>query len=342
MRALRMHRLGQVTLDEVSMPEPGPNEIVVAPAFVGVCATDLHVLYETVWQPPLPLTLGHEFGGQVMAIGEQVEGISVGDRVAVEPLLPCRHCVYCRQGMTNLCLAMGHLGIWQHGALADAVLVPALQATRAPDGVGDLALAMTEPLACALNFVDKAEIRAGETVLVAGGGPIGLMTTHLLASMGARVLVSEPEDQRRQLAKLLGAKEALDPGQTVVPQFVRDFTGGLGADVAIECVGISATVRDALSSVRRGGRVVFAGNAVDEVTLDMRDIVNGELIVRGANATRFQVERALRLIESAVVDPTKMITGIFPLEAAPDVLALAQDDKSEGKLMIAVHGRAND
>ena len=189
MRAVRMTDLGHAIIDHVEIPVLGRGEVLLAPRYSGVCATDLHVLHHHLGNGPLPLTLGHEMTGRVVKIGPGVSQHLQGARVVVEPVLPCGECVYCRQGFINLCPHMSHLGIWKDGAFAEYVAVDANRVTVVPSNVTNIDAALVEPLACAVNFTDKAPIRAGDRVAVLGAGPIGLMTVQVLASMGAAILV---------------------------------------------------------------------------------------------------------------------------------------------------------
>ncbi len=336
MRAVRMEDVGHAIIDNIEIPVPGAGEVLLAPRYSGVCATDLHVLHHHLGNGPIPLTMGHEVTGRVVKIGPGVPEHLQEARVVVEPVLPCGDCVYCRQGLINLCPHMSHLGIWKDGSFADYVTVDANRVTVVPGNVADIDAALVEPLACAINFSDKAPIRAGDRVAVLGAGPIGLMTVQVLAAMGAAVLVSEPEPKRRELAQVCGAQVAIDPLHDDLLQMAADWTGNGGCDVAIECGGVSATVNDAFRIVRRGGHVVLAGNTFEPLRVDIAPIVAGELIVQGANATRWQVPRALRLISEKRVQPSKIVSQIYPLTKTVEALESAHRDKNQGKLMIEI------
>jgi threonine dehydrogenase-like Zn-dependent dehydrogenase len=226
-------------------PAPGPGEVLLRPIVSGVCGTDLHVLVgEGLGELPVPLTMGHEVCGEVVAIGPGVstpgpyprraEPLRVGERVVVEPVLPCGECYFCRRGHPNTCPRMSHLGIWRDGNYADFVTVPAWRATRLPDAVDDVSGLLVEVTACGLNCVDQAALKPGETALVIGGGPMGHMAAQCLLAAGAGlVMVSEPSAQRRALAAQAGVQVTLSPERQDVVAEVRALTGGLGADVAV-------------------------------------------------------------------------------------------------------------
>src|SRR5256885_7103471 len=200
--------------------------------------------------------MGHEVCGEVVALGPGADtagpyprtsaALRVGERVVVEPVLPCGACYFCRRGHPNVCPRMSHLGVWRDGNYADYVSVPAWRATRLPESVDDISGLLVEVSACGLNCVDQAELKAGETALVIGGGPMGHMAAQCLLAGGAGlVMLSEPSPQRRALADQAGVQLTIDPAVDDVPRRVRGLTGGLGADVVVECVGSPATVQQA-------------------------------------------------------------------------------------------------
>jgi len=347
MRAWRRFAPGDVRLVELPRPEPGPGEVLLRPLVSGVCGTDLHVLQgEGLGNLPVPLTMGHEVCGTVVEIGPGADApgpyprtaaaLQVGDRVVVEPVLPCGGCYFCRRGHPNVCPTMSHLGVWRDGNYADYVSVPAWRATRLPASVDDISGLLVEVSACGLNCVDQAEFKPGETALVVGGGPMGHMAAQCLLAAGAGlVMLSEPSPQRRQLAERAGVHVALSPDSEDVVARVRDLTGGLGADVVVECVGVQATVRQALDATRRRGRCVLNGLPSTPVEVDLTEVVFGEKHVVGSLASAWQFERAIDLIAAGRLQPKLMVDTPRAFDALPLALADARDRRDLGKLVVA-------
>src|SRR5690348_9264468 len=245
MRALRFHAARDLRIEEVAEPpSPGTDEVIVRVATCGICGTDLH---EFVAGPivtpvePHPLTgaqnpqiLGHEFAGEVLAVGSDVTRVAAGDRVAIMPLAYCGRCAYCRRGLQHLCATMACVGLshaW--GGMAELATVAEYQVVRLPDEVSYQQGALIEPAAVAAYGVERAGVAPGDRVLVTGAGPIGALAALCAHSAGASaVYISEPNAARRARAEALGAATVLDPTTVDVPEVLRGESDGLGVDVA--------------------------------------------------------------------------------------------------------------
>jgi len=346
MRAWQRFGPDDVRLVTVQRASPGPGDVLLRPLVSGVCGTDLHVLHgEGLGELPVPLTMGHEVCGEVIALGDAASGngpyprradpLRVGERVVVEPVLPCGRCYFCVRGQLNVCPRMSHLGIWRDGNYADYVAVPAWRAARLPERIDDINGVLVEVTACGLNCVDQAGLRAGETALVVGGGPMGHMAAQCLLAAGAGlVLLSEPSPERRALAEAAGVHVTLDPGVDDVVARARELTGGLGVDVAVECVGTAGTVQQALDATRRRGRCVLNGLPAAPVELDIGELVFGEKHVVGSLASAWQFERTIDLIAAGRVQPALMLGATFAFDAVPLALEAAQTRRDLGKVVI--------
>ncbi len=257
MKAVAFAGRGCMEVREVPEPVPAPGEVVVAVSHCGICGSDLHEYLRAAGA--LQPVMGHEFTGVITTIGAEVEALSIGDPVVVHPGGPCGSCYYCNKDQANLCADQLGTGYRRPGAYAEYVSVRADQATRLPDASWLKRAALTEPLAVALHAVNRSGIQPGETVFIAGGGPIGLLT--LLAGRrknAGTIIVSEPAESRRQLALRLGADHSVDPAASASLQ-TRQITQGMGCDLALECVGVVPAMDDCLAATRRGGRIVVAG-----------------------------------------------------------------------------------
>lgn len=262
MRAAVFHGDHDIRIEDVAAPAgPGEGEVLLRPYWCGICGTDLH---EYAMGPivipahphrlngsQLPQILGHEFSAEIVEVGKGVTSVTVGQRVSVMPLLYCGSCYYCRRGLNHLCQSMACIGLsYQWGGIAELAVVPVSHISVLPDEVSDLQGALVEPGAVAAYGVDTAQVRAGDTVLITGAGPIGALASLYAYSLGANVIVSEVNPTRAALAKSLDVGEVVDPSKVDVAAWLKDRTGGIGADAVIECSGNERALQTAVAAVR--------------------------------------------------------------------------------------------
>lgn len=272
MKAARFYAAGDIRIEDVEAPgEPGPMEVLIAPEWCGICGTDLHeYLAGPIVTPAeehpltgatLPQIMGHEFSATVVSVGPGVTHVREGDRVAAMPLISCGECTPCFRGDRHLCVRMGCTGLsWQWGALADLALVPAYQLSVLPEDLTMEQGALIEPTAVAVYALERARLKAGDDVLVAGAGPIGGLSVLAALAMGAgRVFVAEPNANRAKLAYDLGASHVFDPTENNTAEVIDELTQGEGVDGAIECSGTAGGLNSCTAAVRHAGVVVQAG-----------------------------------------------------------------------------------
>ncbi|HLX13064.1 MAG TPA: zinc-dependent alcohol dehydrogenase family protein, partial [Bacteroidota bacterium] len=234
------------------------GEVLVHVDACGVCGTDVHIVEGTSRSTP-PVVLGHEYAGTIEDIAVEQNGLKVGDRVAIDPNISCGVCFYCRRGLVHLCSNLRALGVDIDGGMAEKCIVPYKQLYAIPEKLSIEASAFIEPVSCVIHGIDKAGIRAGDTVVILGGGTIGLMMLQLVRAAGAaKIIVIEPLEHKRKIAQRLGADEILDPTKIDLVSAIMDLTN-VGADVVIECVGRPQTMQTAIDLARRGGTVEFFG-----------------------------------------------------------------------------------
>ncbi len=316
MRALVWHGPRSLTLEQVPEPRPAAGEVLLRPIAVGICGSELSgYLGENSLRQP-PLVMGHEFCAAVESGPPKSRFVS-GQRVVVNPLLSCGACTHCRRGEENLCAERRIVGAACPGAFADLVVVPESACHAVPESLPDELAAMVEPLACAVRTVELGRIGVADSVLIVGAGAIGLFALAVARHAGAGVIaVLDPNRQRLQTAHAWGATHLLDAREDVAAQ-MRRLTGGLGADVAIEAVGIAATRRTAVYGTRRGGRVVFIGLHEPESALPINEIVRNETEIAGSFCYRSRTfERALALLRAGLL-PRGAWQEVRPLEAGP-------------------------
>jgi threonine dehydrogenase-like Zn-dependent dehydrogenase len=330
MKAAIVHAPGHLSVDDVPDPAPLDHQAVVAVDLCGVCGTDLHVLdgdYGVVTYPVIP---GHEFGGTVVAVGAAVRDLTVGQRVAVDPMDYCDACANCRAGWTNLCLRGGGLGTTAPGAFAEYVAVTAARCEPLPDGMSPDLASLVEPLSCVLHAVDRIGPVLGDDVLVVGAGPIGLMLSALLTSAGGRVDVVDRNADRLPTAVAFGASRTA----TTIAGLDRD-----GWSVAVDATGAPAAIAEALAHVRKTGRLALLGVGGSDATFPFApfDVVARELTIVGVNSVRHSFGRAARIIADGRM-PTDLLHGA-PVPLADTAIGLEQARAAVGlKTRIAVGG----
>ncbi len=326
MKAAVLRAPNDLALDTIPTPQAGPGELVLRMRAAAVCGTDMRILTgKKTKGVRFPSVIGHEFSGEVVDIGTGVEAFRSGDRVCVDPVIPCRACAYCKTGRENVCLNRQAIGYEFDGGFAEYVRIPAiaLQAGnvfRIPQGMSFEAAALAEPLACCVNGQRNAQVQLGDSVLVLGAGPIGLMHAALARGAGARqVIVSEPNAMRRKAALERGVDAVCDPLNESLEALVKARTDGLGVDVAILAIGVPALANEALGLVRKGGRVnLFAGFSTGATgTIDVNLIHYNEILVSGASAlTRRDYELALHLLAGEKVSAASLITHRYAVDEA--------------------------
>jgi L-iditol 2-dehydrogenase len=318
MRASVLKAPRTLVVEERRVPSPGPGEVLVEVGSVGVCGSDVHY-YEHGrignYVVRDPLVLGHEAGGRVAAVGEGIEPSRVGERVAVEPGVPCGRCPLCRRGRYNLCRDVRFFATPPvDGAFCEYVVVPGDFAYAVPSSVSDDAAGLVEPLSVALWAHQRAGTAAGSRVLVAGAGPVGLLVTQVARAFGASgVVVSDIDAHRRELALSFGATDALDPAtEATVP---GDF------DVFIDCSGVPAAVAAGLRSVGPAGTAVLVGMGSDELTLPVSVLQDREVSLTGTFRYANTWPAAISLVVSGDVDLDALVTGRVDLDHVEDALA---------------------
>ena len=335
--------LGKGSFEVRQAPElhPGPGEVVIKNMVCGVCGTDVHIFHGEPGSADVnpPVVLGHEYSGEVVEVGEGVTALKPGDHVTVDPNIYCGECVYCRNGKKQLCETMQAVGVTRDGGFGEYSLVPAAQAFKLGDSVPYEAGAMAEPVACCLHGIDLAGIKAGDRVCIVGGGAIGLIMLQLAKLSGASSLVlSEPNEKRRQVALSLGADAAIDP---TAPDARSAYEAALGdgADVVIECVGNNAAVKSAFQLAKKGATIVLFSVPKVDATFDLPlfDVYKKELTIKGSFVNPDTHERAVRLINSGKLDFTSIITHRFNLDQLPEAIAMQMSSESI-KVVVCPHG----
>lgn len=346
-----MYGVRDVRIEERPVPEPGPGEVLVAVARVGVCGSDVHYFTHGRigdFVVRSPMILGHESAGVVAALGEGVESLQVGDRVTVEPGYPCRHCHYCKTGRYNLCPDVVFMATPPiDGAFCEYVAWPADYVFRLPQTMTMEDGAMMEPLAVGLAAAERGGVGPGDAVAVFGSGPIGLLTLQAARAAGASTLIAvDVVSYRLEHALRLGATHVVNDSDGRALESVRAITSAMqgfeprysGVDVAFETAGAAATTRNALAATRPGGVTVLVGLPPEPtIELDIVAAASKAIDIRGLfrYANRYPV--GISLTAAGRIDVTSLVTHHFPLREAGDALRFADEHKGDSlKVVIDV------
>ena len=322
LRAAVFYEPMKLKVEDVPKPSVGPGEVLVKVKAAAICGTDLRI-YRGTKKIKTPRIIGHEFAGEIVELGEDVEGFSVGDRVTVYPVIACGKCYACMMGRPNICVSRPTIGYEYDGGFAEYVKIPKEAVSygaiiKLPDRISYEEAAITEPLAACLNGISRLDVKHGDHVWVAGAGPIGLMHVQLARLAGASLIfVSEVNEFRAGKAKELGADVVINPQREDVYQRIMSETGGKGADRIIVDAGVPKLIEDSLKCARKGARVViFAGCPEgSKITIDPNWIHYREIELTGSSAsTPYLHRKAVELVNNGRVDLKSLITHKLKLE----------------------------
>jgi 2-desacetyl-2-hydroxyethyl bacteriochlorophyllide A dehydrogenase len=310
--------VGRVSVESLPDPAPGPREVVVKVAACGICGTDLHIA-DGEFAPTLPVTPGHEFAGEVVAVGTAVDpavdGVRVGDQVAVDPSLHCGECYFCHRGRGNLCERWAAIGVTATGGAAEFAAAPVANCVVLPDHVRPVDAALIEPLSCAVHGFDVLAPSLGDHYLIYGAGTMGLMMMELAKRAGAAsVSMVDLNPARLETASELGCTAAVGSAD--------ELERPRGWDVVIDCTGVVAAIEDGLRRVIRGGTFQQFGVADEQAQARFSPftVYNQEIRIVGSMAVLHSFGRAAQLFAEGVLRPEVMISDRKPLDDYPAAL----------------------
>ena len=337
---VKENRAPGLKVTTVPKPSPGPGEVLIAVRHAGVCGTDLHIADWNAWAEGRlrpPLVVGHEFAGEIVAVGGAVAELRTGQLVTAEGHIVCGHCLQCRTGNSHICKNTRIIGVDRDGAFAEYIAMPATNVLPL-DGIPTSVGAVMDPMGNAFHTVLTADI-SGSTVFVAGCGPIGCFAVGIARAAGAaKVIASDVNAKRLALAQRMGAHLTIDATRDDVVRAVLAETGGEGADVVCEMSGVPSALHQAFAAVRLGGRVQLLGIPNGEVPVDFaREIIFKGITVYGVIGRKMYEtwHQMRRYLSAGLVDPRPVITHQFPLAKIDEALAAIRSGDA-GKIILEI------
>ncbi|XP_065349064.1 sorbitol dehydrogenase-like [Cloeon dipterum] len=339
-----LHKIDDLRLEDRAIPEPQDHEVLLEMGSVGICGSDVHYLVRGAigdFVVKAPMIMGHEASGTVAKVGKNVKNLKVGDRVAIEPGVPCKACEYCKHGRYNLCADIIFCATPPcHGNLCQYYTHAADFCFKLPDHVSLPEGALLEPLSVGVHACRRADVRLGSTVLVTGAGPIGLVSLLSAKAMGAtNVIITDIMQNRLDLAKELGADHTIlldkDSDETAIVKKIHALLGK-EPDKTIECSGAESSIRIAIQATKSGGVVVIVGMGKPNVTIPLVNALVREVDIRGVFRYANCYPLALEMIASGKVDVKKLITHNYTLEQTLEAFENAKTGAG-GAVKIMIH-----
>ena len=337
-KAIRYYAPGDVRVEMVEVPEPGTGEIRVKVDACAVCGTDLKAYVSGNPRIKAPRTMGHEFTGKVDIVGEDTYGFEIGDRIVMATSVSCGECYYCSKGFKNLCINLSPMGFTYEGGMAGYTIIPARaleqgHVIKVPPEVKAKHAALAEPLSCAVNCCINCDIQSGQTVVVVGAGPMGIMNACVAREFGAgKIILAEINEKRLESAREFDFDLLVNPKTQDLTQIVKEQTNGLGADVAIVAAPAAQPQQQALELVRKRGTVcLFASLPVDNsiLSVNSRIIHYGEIRLIGtSDSTPDQVKKAVELISGNSLKVDSLASHTLPLDEIMQAFELMKIGKA--------------
>ena len=344
MKAALLTSLNKFEIKNLEKPIPKENEVLVKVKAAGICGSDIHKM-QSGWRYGLPMVMGHEFAGEVEAIGSEVKNIVVGDRVAIAPLLPCNECIYCKSGKYQLCENYQMIGSHRYGGFEEFCTVPESNVINIGSKISYEEAAMIEPLAVAAHGVMGLDPQTGDQVAVFGLGTIGILSVQWLRLAGVKKIIGIDIDHNKlEESKKYGVTDIINPLEEDLESLIFEITKGLGVDIALECAGSKVTEEQCLLVVRKGGKIGYQGIAYSDVLLRQRafeNIFRREYTLKGfwnSYSAPFPGKEWLHsvdFIESGQIQLKSMISHRFNLDDIQKAFNLTVNrEESYNKVMI--------
>ena len=323
MKALLLEEYKKLTVTDMPQPKCGDHDVLVQVKACGICGSDIHGFDGASGRRVPPLIMGHEAAGVAAKTGTAVSSVKEGDRITFDSMVSCGECYFCERSEKNLCENRRVLGVScedyrQHGCFAEYAVVPEHIVYPMPDNLPFEHAAMIEPVSVAVHAVKRTPIAKGDTAAVIGSGMIGLLVVQALKAAGcSKVIAVDLADEKLKLAQELGADLGINPKTTDAVKVIREATHGRGADIAMEVVGATATVKTAIEATRKGGSVTLIGNLAPEVDFPLQSVVTRELTIYGSCASNGEYPECIDLLSRGIIKVDPLISAKDTLEEGP-------------------------
>ena len=326
-----------IWMEDVPVPVVGPNDLLIKVRKAAICGTDIHIYNWDDWSSrtiPVPMTIGHEFVGEVAEVGNEVAGFQIGDRVSGEGHITCGHCRNCRAGRRHLCRNTVGVGVDRPGCFAEFLKIPAINAFPLPNDIGDEVASLLDPLGNATHTALSFDL-VGEDVLITGAGPIGLMATAIVRHVGARfVVVTDINEYRLDLARKMGASRAINVKEESLDDTMASLGMKEGFDVGLEMSGNPQAFRDMLRTMNHGARVAILGIPPENAEIDWTQVIFKGLTLKGIYGREmFETWYKMSAMLQSGLDISPVLTHRFPIDAFQDGFDVMRTGQS-GKVVL--------
>jgi len=307
-----------IWLQDTPKPEVGHNDLLIQIRKTAICGTDMHIYHWDEWSQktiPVPMVVGHEYVGEVVGMGQEVRGFSLGDRVSGEGHITCGHCRNCRAGRRHLCRNTEGVGVNRPGAFAEYLVIPAFNAFKIPDNISDELASIFDPFGNAVHTALSFDL-VGEDVLITGAGPIGIMAAAVARHVGARhVVITDINPYRLALAEKMGASRAVDVSKEDLQTVMNDLGMTEGFDVGLEMSGVPVAFRDMLAKMNHGGKVAMLGIPPQDIAIDWNQVIFKGLVIKGIYGREmFETWYKMASLIQSGLDLTPIITHTYSVD----------------------------
>ena len=338
MKALvKSQRAPGIWLEDVPEPKIGPNDVRIKVRKTAICGTDMHIYLWDNWAQktiPVPMAVGHEYCGEIVELGSEVQGFAVGDRVSGEGHITCGYCRNCRAGRRHLCRNTVGVGVNRPGCFAEYLVIPAFNAFKLPDSISDDVASILDPFGNATHTALSFSL-VGEDVLITGAGPIGIMAVAIARHVGARhIVITDVNDYRLDLARRMGASRAINVSHEPLDGAMKDLGMVEGFDVGLEMSGNPSAFRDLLRTMHHGGNVALLGIPPDNTAIDWNDVIFKGLTLKGIYGREmFETWYKMAAMLQSGLDITPIITHRLPISEYRDGFEIMRSGQA-GKVIL--------